>query len=562
MKIVVVGGVAAGMSAAARARRLDEKAEIIVLERGPYVSFANCGLPYFVGGEITDPTALSIQTPQSLASSLRLDVRPNHEVVGVDLVKKQVSVRTPVGSTTIDYDALVLAPGAQAVIPPIEGMDSPRVSTLRTVDDARGIRDRVTSGARRAVVLGGGFIGIEAAEALLRAGADVSLVEAAPRILMPIELELTGLAVAELRRLGAHLYVGTGAARVEPGVDVDTVVLNDGRTLEADLIVVAVGVSPETEVFENAGISCLSGAIIVDEHGQTNDPHVWAAGDATASRDGVTGALRPVALAGPANRAGRQLADAILRPDRARKIPSVLGTSIVRIGRLTVAITGANRAALDAAKIVYHTIHAHPSHHASYFPGAEQMHFVVHFEPVTGRLLGAQGVGKAGVDKRIDVLATAIRASMAISDLIDLDLAYSPPYGSAKDPINMLGMLGENVLTGQLKLWQATEAPALVSSGDALILDVRSAEEFARGHLPGAVNIAHTTLRDRLDEVEHAAAGRPVKVMCAAGLRSYIAHRILVSAGFDSSSLSGGILTLAAVLSAQGQESLLGAGSN
>ena len=560
LKIVIIGGVAAGMSAAARARRLDEKAEIIVLERGPLVSFANCGLPYFIGGEITERQALSVQTPQSLWSSLRLDVRTNHDVVGLDRSTQQVAVNTPTGLITIGYDALILAPGARTVLPPIVGLDSPRVTTLRTVEDAVTMRERMASGARRAVVLGAGFIGIEAADALVKAGIEVSLVEAAPHVLMPIETELAGLAEAELQRLGVHVYTGVGASHIENGPDVDTVMLSDGRSLQADFIVAAVGVRPDTKIFEDAGIVCLSGAIIVDRHGHTNDPQIWAAGDATASLDAVTATLRPVALAGPANRAGRQVADAILRPETAREIPTTVGTGIVRVGQLTIAMTGANRIALEAAKIVYQTVHAHPAHHAGYFPGAQQMSLVVHFECGSGRLLGAQAIGRAGVDKRIDVLASAIRAKASISDLIDLDLAYSPPYGSAKDPINMLGMVGDNVQTGQLKLWQANEAAGLVASGEALILDVRSSSEFASGHLSGALNIAHTELRDRLVEVTQAAAGRPVRVMCASGVRSYIAHCILSDAGFDSASLSGGMLTLDAGLSEQEQESLLGTG--
>lgn len=545
LRLVVVGGVAGGMSCAARARRLDNAAEIIVLERGPHVSFANCGLPYYVGGEITDPAALLVQTPQSLRASLDLDVRTGQEVTGLDPAARVLTVVTSGGVEQIAYDALVLSPGAVATRPPIDGLDSPRVHTLRSVDDALALRELVTGGARRAVVLGGGFIGIEAAEALAAEGLEVTVVEFAAHVLPPLEVELAALVTAELGRLGIDVHDGVGATGIRHDQTEDVVELGDGTEIATDIIVLSTGVRPDTAVFEEAGVVCERGAIVVDAHGRTSLPGVWAVGDATVSVDPITRLRRPVALAGPANRAGRLVADDIVRPEGARPIPPPLGTAIVRVGALTAALTGANRAALETAAIAHRTIHLHPNQHAGYFPGASQIHLIVHFRDGDGLLLGAQAVGAEGVDKRIDVLATALRARMTAEDLIDLDLSYSPPYGQAKDPVNLAGMIGENVRDGRLGLWYADELDALRES--TLILDARSAAEYATGHVPGSLNIPHTQLRRRLDEVRDAAAGRPVRVMCQSGVRSAIAHRILTQEGFDSASLSGGMLTLRTV---------------
>jgi NADPH-dependent 2,4-dienoyl-CoA reductase/sulfur reductase-like enzyme/rhodanese-related sulfurtransferase len=546
MRLVVVGGVAGGMSAAARARRLDETAEIVVLERGPYVSFANCGLPYYVGGEITDRERLLVQTPASLRAALALDVRPGHEAVDLDPAARTVTVRSADGTYELGYDALVLAPGAKALRPPVPGLDSPRVHTLRTVDDALALRGLVEGGAGRAVVLGAGFIGVEGAEALAHAGLAVTLVELAGHVLPPLEPELASYATAALRRLGVEVRTGVAAVQIEPGAERDVVVLDDGTRLDADLVVLSVGVRPDTAAFEAAGVACERGAIVVDEHGRTSRPGIWAVGDAVTSRDAVTGSVRPVPLAGPANRAGRLVADDIFRPETARPIPSALGTAIVRVGDVTAAMTGANRVALDTAGIEYRTLHLHPGQHAGYFPGTSQLHMVVHLAAADGRVLGAQVVGEDGADKRIDVLATAIRAGMTAADLVDLDLAYAPPYGSAKDPVTMAGFLGMNVVDGTLRLWYPEEVEEVVAR--ALVLDVRTGAEFARGHLPGALNVPHTQLRERLDEVREAAAGRPVRVMCQSGWRSYLAHRVLAGNGFDSASLSGGMETLTAAL--------------
>ncbi|MTE23993.1 FAD-dependent oxidoreductase [Microbacterium sp. ZXX196] len=552
--IVVVGGVAGGMSFAARARRLDENAHIIVLERGEDVSYANCGLPYYVGGEIADRGALLVQTPESLRAALALDVRPRHEVVSLDIAAQSLTAEGPSGRVELSYDELVLAPGALAARPPIPGLDSPRVSTLRTVPDAIRLRGWVEGGARRAVVLGAGFIGVEAAEALAHAGLDVTLVELAAHVLPPLESELAVRVTDELEALGIRVVTGVGASAVHHGGEADQVELATGERIDADLVVLSIGVRPDTGFAEEAGVAAERGAIVVDERGRTSAAHVWAVGDATLSVDAATGARRPVALAGPANRAGRLVADNMLRPEKARAIPQPVGTAIVRVGSLTAALTGANRQALDSAGIAYRTLHLHPAQHAGYFPGAEQIHLVVHVAREGGRLLGAQAVGTDGVDKRIDVLATALRAGFAGEDLIDLDLAYSPPYGQAKDAVNHTGLVAQNVADGTLRLWYADEVDEVLES--ALVVDVRRADEWVTGHLPGALHVPHTELRDRLDEVRAQAAGRPVRVMCASGVRSAIAHRVLTQAGFDSASLSGGSITLRDHLRAASRELL------
>ncbi|MBN9175870.1 MAG: FAD-dependent oxidoreductase [Microbacterium sp.] len=542
MRIIIVGGVAAGMSAAARARRLSEDAEIIVLERGTEVSFANCGLPYHVSAEIDDAEDLRLHTPQSLRAALNLDVRIDHEVTAIDTATRTLTVLSPDGAQTLAYDALVLAPGAAAVRPPLPGIGSPQVRTLRTVTDAIELRTLVDDGARRAVVLGAGYIGIEAAEAMRHRGLEVDVVELAPNVLPRIERELARVASDELERLGIRVHAGVAATAITSlaGVAGATVTLSDGRDITADIVILSVGVRPDTAFAMDAGIVTERGAIVVDERGRTSAAGVWAAGDATLSVDATLGIRRPVALAGPANRAGRLIADDIFGAAGARAVPAALGTAIVRIGTITVASTGANRDDLAAAGVPFRTLHLHPNQHAGYFPGASAMHLVVHIGD-DGALLGAQAAGHDGVDKRIDVLATAMRAGLGAADLIDLDLAYAPPYGQAKDGVNLIGMVAENLLAGRLRLWYAEDA---TDGADALVLDVRRADEFASGHLPGALNIPHTELRGRLDEVRIAAAGRPVRVMCAAGVRSNIAYRILVGGGIEATSLSGGIQTL------------------
>ena len=545
MRVVVVGGVAGGMSAAARLRRRDEAAEIIVLERGSYVSFANCGLPYYVGGEIDDPAKLLLHTPQSLKAALNLDVRINSEVTEIDPDNHRVTVsNTGTGEAyTLSYDYLILSPGALAARPPIDGLDSPRVHTLRTVDDALALRE---ASGTRAIVLGAGFIGIEAAEALAARGFETHLVELAEHVLPPLEVEMATLVAQELRNLGVHVHAGVAAQAIAHADNNDVVTLSDGTALDADIIVLSAGVRPDTAVAQAAGIQTSRGYVVIDDHGRTSADDIYAIGDGTIGCDQD----HPVALAGPANRGGRLIADAIADAEcgeaTARPIPSPQGTAIVRVGGLTAAMTGANRATLDAAGAEYFTVHTHANQHAGYFPGAQPVHILMHVG-TDGQILGAQAVGVEGVDRRIDVIATAMRARLAAPDLMDLDLAYAPPYGQAKDPVNQTGMVAHNVLCGQLALTGPNEL-----TEDMPVLDVRTPAEYAQGHMPNSLNIPHTQLRDRLDEVQawvdEEIGDRPFVVMCAAGVRSWIGYRIVRAAGFNVTMLSGGIQTLRAWL--------------
>ena len=533
------------MSAASRLRRRDEGAEIIVLERSTYVSFANCGLPYYVGGEIEDPAKLLLHTPHTLKAALNLDVRINSEVTAIDPGAHSVQVTdTETGEAyTLTYDHLILSPGGFAARPPIDGLDSPRVHTLRTVDDALALRE---ASGTRAVVLGAGFIGIEAVEALAHRGFETHLVEYAGHVLPPLEVEMATLVTQELRALGVRVHAGVAAQSIVHGDDRDSVTLTDGTELSADVIVLSAGVRPDTALAEVAGIETRGGYILVDDRGRTSADDVYAVGDATVGRYHD----RPVALAGPANRGGRLVADAIADADTgeatARPIPRPQGTVIVRIGGLTAAMTGENRQALDAAGTRYFTVHTHANQHAGYFPGAQPVHILMHVG-TDGQILGAQAVGADGVDRRIDVIATAMRAGMKAPDLIDLDLAYAPPYGQAKDPVNQTGMVAHNVLTGELIL----AGPDALTE-DMPVLDVRTMGEYAAGHMPNSLNIPHTQLRDRLDEVrawvDESVGERPFVVMCAAGVRSWIGYRIVRAAGFNVTMLSGGIQTLRAWL--------------
>ena len=563
-RIIIVGGVAGGMSAAARARRLDEHAEIIVLEQGAYVSFANCGLPYHLSGEIAARDALLLHTPASLAASLNLDVRTGHKVTGIDRQAQKVTIEAEEGSYLLPYDALLLSPGAVGVRPPIEGLDHPAVHTLRTVPDVDSLRARVdellasrrqNDPAPRAVVIGAGFIGLEAVEALTSRGLKVHLVELAEHVLPPLDAELAPLLADELAAHGVDLRLAVSAQAVAGTDAVDesgkrtftgavTVTLSDGATLDADLVIVNVGVRPASALARDADLDLgPTGAIRVDTDQRTSDPHIWAVGDAVEVTQAITGARIPVPLAGPANRQGRRAADSICGHRTTPQAP-VLGTAIVRVFDLTAAITGANQATLRKAGIEHEVVHIHPGDHAGYYPGSETVHLVASFA-TDGTLLGAQGVGRAGVDKRIDILATAIRAGMTADDLAELELAYAPPYGSAKDPVNMLGFVAQNVLDGTMPQWQAQDLDK--ARATTLMLDVRSRSEFAKGHLAGALNIPHLELRTRLDEVRAAADGRPVSVHCASGVRSYLATRVLLSEGFQARNLSGGWLTLKAV---------------
>ncbi len=536
-RVVVVGGVAGGMSAAARLRRLDGTAQIVVVEQGAEVSFANCGLPYYVGGEITTREALLLHTPASLARTLGIEVRVDTEAVRIDPATRTVDVVGPQGAATLPYDALVLAPGADAVRPPIPGIDHPRVRTLRTVPDAVTLHAWVREGARRAVVLGAGFIGLEAVEALSNAGLHVDLVEAAPHVLPVVDPEIATWVRQELLDHGVGVHEGQAAAAIEDHDGAPTVVLADGTRLAADLVVMAVGVRPRSGLAHSAGLELTeAGAIVVDAHQRTSDPHIWAVGDATASRHATTGAVGPVALATPANRGGRVAADSIM--GLARPAPRPLGTAVVRVFELTVGMTGASRRALGDRPV--HTARVHGGHHAGYYPGAEPMHLLLHFDS-DGQILGAQGVGKAGVDKRIDVIATAARAGMSADDLVDLDLCYAPPFGSAKDPVLMLGMIADNVLRGVLTQHEATLP---LDPQACLVLDVRNPAEWQRSHIAGAVLVPQPEVADAIDRIREMAGGRPIVVHCASGFRSYLAHRTLAAAGLASANVSGGLTTL------------------
>lgn len=579
LKIVVVGGVAGGMSFAARARRLAEDAKIVVLERGPHVSFANCGLPYHLAGEIPDREDLLLHTPASLAASLALDVRTRSEVVAVDRVHRVVRVR-PVdehGQGLVDreyeesYDTLVLATGAAPIVPPLPGLDLPHVHVLRSVPDVDALGARLTEGARRAVVVGAGFIGLEVAEAFRHRGLEVTVVEMAPQVLAPLDPEMARSVENELRSHGVEVLLGRGLVAVHPaaqgtaaqgtaeqgtaaqgtaeqgtaGAGAVRVEVSDGTHLDADVVLLAIGVRPDSRLAAEAGLEVDErGGVVVDAHQRTSDEHVYAVGDAVQVTDAVTGGPALIPLAGPANRQGRAAADHLFgRPTQA--VP-VLGTAIVRVFDVVAASTGRNERALRAAGVPFRALHLHPAHHAGYYPGARALHLKVLFSPEDGRLLGAQATGREGVDKRIDVIATALRAGMRITDLADLELAYAPPFGSAKDPVNMAGFIGENLLAGDLDLWYPSELDGLAEvpqgPGAPVFLDVRTAAEHARCHLKGSLHIPHTQLRERLSEIPE---GRAVRVYCASGFRSYLATRILRQNGWDDvASLSGGLTTM------------------
>ncbi|MDO5726535.1 MAG: FAD-dependent oxidoreductase [Bowdeniella nasicola] len=555
MNIVVIGGVAGGMSAAARARRLDEHANIIVLEKGPYVSFANCGLPYYVAGEITDRDQLLLHTPASLKKILNLDVRVNAEVIAIDRQQKRVRVAGPDGEYHLDYDSLIYSPGASAATPPITGLDHPAAHWLRTIDEMDGIlaRMRAVGDKLRATVVGAGFIGLEAVEALVHRGAEVTLVEFAPHVLPPLEAEQAELVQRELRARGVQVKVGTAVKAITDVDGTAQLALSDGSHLMADLVVLSTGVTPNTELGADAGLQIGErGALVVDGYLRTNDPAIYAMGDAAQMRQqvGDHALLGPVPLAASANRHGRRAADVIVRGvegsadqvANADAPPRVLGTAIVRVFGLTAAMTGANRRMLDALEVDYITAILHPADHAGYYPGAEQMHIVAHFAKADGALLGAQIVGGNGVANRINVFATALKGGLGANDLADLDLAYAPPFGSAKDPVNMTAFVAQNILDNTMPVWYANDVEQVLDQ--ALILDVRSARECEDGMLPGALNIAHTQVRDHLDEIREAAAGRWIAVVCASGVRSYLATRILRGNDLDARNLAGGTLTL------------------
>jgi NADPH-dependent 2,4-dienoyl-CoA reductase/sulfur reductase-like enzyme/rhodanese-related sulfurtransferase len=545
-QVVIVGGVAGGASAAARTRRLSEDAEIVVFERGPHVSFANCGLPYFVGGEIARPEDLLLQTPQSLRARFNLDVRVLTEVIAIDRAARRVKVReVPTGKEYEQpYDALVLSTGAAPVKPDVPGLDRPGHFAVRDVPDVERIAAWINdTQARRAVVVGGGYIGLEMAEQLKRRGLAVALAQRPGQVMTPLDPEMAAWLHQELRVNGVELHLGDPVAAFESPSDgeearASVAVLKSGRRLPADLVVLGLGVRPEASLAREAGLEIGAlGGVRVNEHLQTSDPHIWAVGDAIEVREAVTGAWSLIPLAGPANRQGRIAADNIF--GKRSRYEGTLGTSILRLFQLTAACTGANEKCLKRAGIPYRAIHLHPGSHAGYYPGASPIALKILFAPDTGRLLGAQAVGADGVDKRMDVLATALKAGMTVQDLADLELAYAPPFGSAKDPVNLAGMAAQNVVNGDVELAQWHEVAGL-DAEKSLLLDVRTEEERRRGFIPGSIHIPLHQLRARLAELPRS---REIVVSCQSGQRSYFATRILAQRGFRVRNLTGSYRT-------------------
>jgi NADPH-dependent 2,4-dienoyl-CoA reductase/sulfur reductase-like enzyme/rhodanese-related sulfurtransferase len=542
-QIVIVGGVAAGMSAAARLRRLDEQAHIVVLERDRYVSYANCGLPYHIGGAIPDRESLLVVTPEHLRATLNLDVRTEHEVLAIDREAKRVHVRDHRGGASYDepYDVLVLAQGAGPLRPPVPGIGPPRVFTLRSIPDMDAIIASIQGGARQAVVIGGSYIGVEVAEALRERGLAVHLVELQEQVMPLLDVEMATDLRYHMERHGVQMHLGTAAAAIHDRGGAMTVELRGGERIEADLVVLAVGVRPVASLAQAAGLTLgPRGGIAVDAHMCTSDPQIYAAGDMVEVTDTITGEPALVALAGPANRQGRIVADNICGRNSA--YATTQGSAIVKIFEMTGAMTGASERTLRRTGRPYHKVYLHPSSHAGYYPGGTSMHLKLLFAPQDGALLGAQIVGYEGVDKRIDVLATAIRAGMTVFDLEQLELAYAPPYGSAKDPVNMAGFIAANLLRGDLELWYAEEYER--QPRGTSFIDVRSPQEFAEWHIPGAVNIPLPEVRGRLDEVRRAAERGPLRLYCMVGFRSYLAYRILRQHGLTNlATLAGGART-------------------
>lgn len=542
-RILIVGGVAAGASAAAKARRVSERAEIVVFERGPHVSFANCGLPYYLGGEISERDDLFLQTPESLWKRFRIDVRPLHEVTRILREKKQLEVRDIKGAEVRfePYDKLILAPGGAAVIPAVPGLPAPNVFTLRTVPDADGVQAWL-GGEKpsRAVVVGAGFIGLEAAEALAARGLKVSIVELLPQVLPPFDADMAAYMAERLRARGIELVLADGLASFN-GSPVTSVVLKSGREIPADLIILSIGVKPELTLAKDAGLSVGgSGGIVVDEAMRTSDPDIYAAGDAVECVDLVTGGKTRFPLAGPANKQGRVAGANAAGGDLLFK--GALGTAIVRSMGLTAAKTGLSERDAVRLGLAHFVSIIHPNDHAMYYPGAAQMHLKLVVESGTGRLLGAQAVGEAGVDKRIDVLATALSAKMTVEDLEDLDLAYAPPFGAAKDPVVMAGFAASAVRREEVSTltWEELKT-ALAGTHHLQLVDVRTPKEHQAGHIPGSVNLPVDDLRARLKELD---PKRETVVYCRVGLRGYIAARILRQSGFPRvRNLTGGMLS-------------------
>lgn len=538
MKVLIVGGVAGGASAAARLRRLDEKAEIIMFERGEYISFANCGLPYYIGGEINKKSALTLQTPQSFNSRFNVDVRVWNEVTAIDAEKKQVTVHNvQTGEDyTESYDELILSPGAAPLVPKMDGVDDPRVFTLRNIPDTVKIRDYVEEEfPESAVVVGGGYIGVEMAENLKKAGLKVTIVELADHVIAPLDGDMAAEVHRYLRDQGVELMLGKAVQSMEDKGGKLTLHLSEGE-IETDMVILSVGVRPDTALAQSAGLELNpKGAIVVNEHMQTSKEHIYAVGDAIEIADFVTGKKGYVPLAGPANKQGRIAADNICGIKSSYK--NTLGSSVLKIFDMTVAMTGVNERTAQAAGLDYDKVYTYSQSHASYYPGGHGISIKTLYEKGTGKILGAQLVGYDGVDKRCDVIATAIRAGMTAYDLTELELCYAPPFGSAKDPVNFVGYVIENTLTGKVKNFFWNDVEKLPRDGSVTLLDVRTPSEREVGHIPGFIHIPLDELRQRAGELPQ---DKPVYIHCHSGLRSYLACRMLTGLGYDCCNLSGG----------------------
>ncbi len=542
-RVLIVGGVAGGASCAARLRRLDESCEIVIFDRGPYVSFANCGLPYYVGNVIADETKLLVASRELFHSRFNIDVRTQSEVRSVDAQRRRILVcYLPTGEERWEsYEVLVLAPGAAPVVPPLPGVRLPGVFVLRNILDSRRIRAWLEERQpRSATVIGGGFIGLEMAENLHRRGLQVTIVEKLPQLMPPLDPEMAWPVQEHLRAQGIRVHLGDGLQAIEQANSSLLVRTERGAVIESDLVILAIGVKPETALAETAGLRLgPRGGIVVNEHMQTSDPHIWAVGDAVEVSDVVTGQEVILPLAGPANRQGRVAAESIA--GREARFRGVQATAVVGVLGLTVACTGAHEKGLRRASLTYfRSIYLHPGHHAGYYPGARPIHIKLLFSVPDGRILGAQAVGWEGVEKRIDVIATAIQFRGTVADLVEAELCYAPQFGAAKDPVNLAGMIAQNVLTGDMPLADWQELPRFSGT----LLDVREADEYAAGHIPGAVLIPLSELRRRAHEIPRQ---RPVWVYCGVGQRAYYATRFLAQLGYQAANLSGGFATYKAL---------------
>ena len=537
MKVVIVGGVAGGATAAARIRRLDEQAEIVVFERSGYISYANCGLPYYIGGVITDQAELTLQTPESFWQRFRVDMRVRHEVIAIHPERKAVSVRNLSTGETFEesYDKLLLSPGAKPTQPELPGVG--QVFTLRTVEDTLRIHEFVKTHHPRSVVLaGGGFISLEMAENLRELGMEVTMVQRPKQLMNPFDPEMASFIHAKMRKKGVRLLLGHTVEGFEEAPGGVRVLLKGAEPLEAELVVLAIGVTPDTQLAKEAGLELgVKGSIAVNDQMETSVPDIYAVGDAVQVQHFVTGEHTLISLAGPANKQGRIAADNICGGNS--RYQGSQGSSVVKVFDMTAAATGINEQAARKAGIECDKVYLSPASHAGYYPGGRLLNMKVLFEKNTYRLLGAQIVGSEGVDKRIDVLATAIRAGLTALDLKDLDLAYAPPYSSAKDPVNMAGFMIENLANGTVRQFHWDEVDALPRDGSVTLLDTRTAEEYQGGHIEDTVHIPVDELRERMNELE---TGKLVYVICQSGLRSYIACRILEQNGFACRNLAGG----------------------